>query len=207
MECSDYRGIKLMCHGMKLYERVVENRLSERADISNGQYGFQPGKSTIELIFTLRMTQEKYLEKQKERHLVFVDLEKAYDRLPRVDLVGTEKKGVEEVYVKAIQDMYTDCKTAMRTHAGTTASFEVGVGLHQGSAISPPLFIIIMDVIAENIDTTPQAMLFADDLVLCEEMKEEAEQQLEVWRNAMESRGLRVGRKQNTWYLWHPSAD
>ena len=84
----------------------------------------------------------------------------------------------------------------------------MGVDLHQGSALSPLLFIIIMDVIAENIATTPpRAMLFADDLVLCEETKEEAEQQLEVWINAMKSRGLRVGRKQSTWNIWHPSSD
>ena len=73
----------LMRHGMKLYERVVENRLKETVDISSRQYGFQSGKSTVEPIFALRMTQEMYLEKQKELHLVFVDLEKAYDRLPR----------------------------------------------------------------------------------------------------------------------------
>ena len=92
--------------------------------------------------------------------------------------------------------MYTDCQTAVRTHAGTTATFKVGVGLHQGSALSPLLFIINMDVIAENIaPTPPRAMLFADDLVLCEEMKEEAEQQLDVWRNAVESRGLRVSQQ------------
>ena len=116
--------------------------------------------------------------------------------------MGIEKKGVEEVYVKPIQDMYTDCKTAVRSHARTTASFEVGVGLHQGSALSPLLFIIIiMDVIAENIaTTTPRAILFADDLELCEETKGEAEQQLEVWRNAMESRGLRAS-QQKTEYL------
>ena len=78
----------------------------------------------------------------------------------------------------------------------------MGVGLHQGSALSPLLFIIIiMDVIAGNIATTPpRAMLFAEDLALCEETKEEAEQQLEVWRYAVESRGLRLS-PQKTEYL------
>ena len=73
--------------------------------------------------------------------------------------------------------MYTCCKTAVRTHAGTTTSLEVGVGLHQGSALNPLLFIIIMDVIAENIATIPpRTMLFADGLVLCKGTKEESEQ-------------------------------
>ena len=58
-----------------------------------------------------------------------------------------------------------------------------------------------MDVIAENIaPTPPRAMLFAEDLALCEETKGETEQQLEVWRYAKESHGMRVSR-QNTEYL------
>ena len=52
------------------------------------------------------------------------------------------------------------------------------VGLHQGSAISPLLFIIIMDVLASEIDTEPPwAMLFADDLVLCETSKAAVERE------------------------------
>ena len=43
-------------------------------------------------------------------------------------------------------------------------------------------------------------MLFADDLVLCESTREETEEQLEVWRNAIENKGLRVSRKK-TEYL------
>ena len=86
--------------------KEVENRLRESVDISRRQYGFQPVKSKIEPIFTLRMMQEKYLEKQKELHLVFVDLEKAYNRVPRVLIWWVlRKKGVEEVCVKAIRDI------------------------------------------------------------------------------------------------------
>ena len=65
-ECTNYRGIKLMCHGTKLYERLVEDRL--RQEISSTQYGFQQGKSTTEPIFALRMMQEKHLEKRKNLH-------------------------------------------------------------------------------------------------------------------------------------------
>ena len=64
---------------MKLWERVVESRLRKMVNISEIQYGFQPGKSTIQPLFCLRMLQEKHREFGKELHVVFVDLEKAYD--------------------------------------------------------------------------------------------------------------------------------
>ena len=75
---------------------------------------------------------------------------------------------------------------------------QVVVRLHKGSDLNPVLFIIIMDVIAENIATTPsREMMLADDLVLCEETTEETDQQLEVRRNAVENRGMSVSRQKN----------
>ncbi|KAK3538962.1 hypothetical protein QTP86_023565 [Hemibagrus guttatus] len=80
--CSNYRGIKLMSHTMKLWERVVEARLRKVVKICEQQYGFMPRKSTTDAIFALRILMEKYRDGQGELHCVFVDLEKAYDRVP-----------------------------------------------------------------------------------------------------------------------------
>ena len=75
------------------------------------------------------------------------------------------------------------------------------VGLRQGSELSQLLFITVMDVISKKVGRgPPHAMLFADDLVLCENTREEAEEQLELWRNAIENKGLRVSRSK-TEYL------
>ncbi|KAK3514499.1 hypothetical protein QTP70_018669 [Hemibagrus guttatus] len=84
--CSNYRGIKLMSHTMKLWERVVEARLRKVVEICEQQYGFMPRKSTTDAIFAMRILMEKYRDGQRELHCVFVHLEKAYDRVPRVDL-------------------------------------------------------------------------------------------------------------------------
>ena len=86
MSCGNYRGIKLTSHSMKLYERIIEGRLRRLVNISEEQSGFMKGKSTTDAIFALRKVQEKYREGLKELHSVFIDLEKAYDRVPREEL-------------------------------------------------------------------------------------------------------------------------
>ena len=68
-ECKNYNGIKLKCLGMKLYERLAEDRLRQVIEIISTQYGFQQGKSTTEPIFALRMRQEKQLEKKTKSSL------------------------------------------------------------------------------------------------------------------------------------------
>ena len=119
-----------------------------------------------------------------------------YDRVPR-DLIWwvMRKRTIPEGYVKVIQDMYRGTKTRVKTRCGKTECFEVKVGLHQGAALSPLLFIIIMDVLAEEARTKPQlAMLFADYLVLVSETVEEVEEELERWRAVIENKVLRISR-------------
>ena len=74
-----------------------------------------------------------------------------------------------------------------------TKEIEIEVGLHQGSALSPLLFVIIIDVITEEIDEgTPWAMLFADDLVLFDPDREMMEVRLERRRECMEKNGQQL---------------
>ncbi|KAM1556818.1 hypothetical protein ACFX10_040308 [Malus domestica] len=51
--CMNYRGIKLMSHTMKLWERVIEHRLRQETRVSDNQFGFMPGRSTMEAIYLL----------------------------------------------------------------------------------------------------------------------------------------------------------
>ena len=62
---------------MKVWERIIEARLRDRVEISKQQYGFMPGKGTIDAMFALKMLMEKYREGQRDLHCVLVDLEKA----------------------------------------------------------------------------------------------------------------------------------
>ena len=75
------------------------------------------------------------------------------------------------------------------------------MGLHQGLALSPCLFAMVMDRMTDDIrEETPLTMMFADDIVICSESKEWVEEKLESWIYALERRGMKVNRRktQNT---------
>ena len=75
------------------------------------------------------------------------------------------------------------------------------MGLHQGSALSPCLFAMVMDRMTDDIrEEAPWTMMFADDIVICSESKEQVEEKLESWRYALERRGMKVNRR-NTEYM------
>ncbi|KAK3568266.1 hypothetical protein QTP86_002775 [Hemibagrus guttatus] len=127
---------------------------------------------------------------------VLENLEKAYDRVPREELwYCMRKSGVAEKYVRVVQDMYERSRTVVRCAVGQTEEFKVEVGLHQGSALSPFLFAIVMDQLSEEVrQESPWTMMFADDIVICSESREQVEENLERWRFALERRGMKVSR-------------
>ena len=200
-DCGNYRGIKLMSHTMKIWERIIDRRLREETTIGDEQFGFMPGRGTTDAIFAVRQLMEKHREKQKGLHMVFIDLEKAYDRVPRQEVWRCmREKGVPEKYVMIVQDMYEGARTRVKSSVGITDIIPVGVGLHQGSSLSPYLFAMIMDVLARGIkDLSPWCMLYADDIVLCGTRREVVEKKLEEWRRAMEDRGLKINRKKTVY--------
>ena len=140
-----------------------------------------PGKGTTDAMFSLRMLMEKYREGQKELHCVFVDLEKAYDRIPREELwYCMRKSGMAEKDVRLVQNVYEGSETVVRCAVGTTKSFKVKVGLHQGSTLSPFLFEVVMDRITIEVRREPPwTMLFADDIVICKKIRKKVDQRLE----------------------------
>ena len=84
--------------------------------------------------------------------------------------------------------------TAVRCAVGVTEGFEVKVGLHKRSALSPCLFAK-GDGYDEIREEAPWTVMFTDDIVICRESKEHVEEKLESWRYALEKRGMKVTRR------------
>ena len=83
--------------------------------------------------------------------MVFIDLEKTYDKVPsNVMWWALEKHKVPTKYITLIKDMYKDVTTFVRTCDGDTSDFPIKIGLHQGSALSPYLFALVMDEVTRE---------------------------------------------------------
>jgi len=111
MECVSYRGIKLLEHAMKVVQRIFEHRIRQQIDIDDMQFGFMKGKGKTDTIFIVRQMQEKFRAKGKKLYFGFVDLEKAFDGVPReVIRWAMRKLEVEEWLVSAVMSMHTGAK-------------------------------------------------------------------------------------------------
>jgi hypothetical protein len=69
--CTNYRGIKLMSHTMKLCERVIEHRLRKLTTVFKSQFGFMFGRSTIKVIFLIRQLMKRYREPKKTMYDIY----------------------------------------------------------------------------------------------------------------------------------------
>ena len=194
LDRGNYRGLKLLDHVMKVMERIIERIIRDIVSINEMQFGFMPGKGTTDAIFILRQLQEKHLAKKKKLYHAFVDLEKAFDRVPRkVIWWAMRKLGLDEWIVKFVQTMYVNTKSKVRVNNLYTDEFEVKVGVHQGSVLSPLLFIIVLEALSQEFRTgTPWELLYADDLVISAKSETDLRNRLGRWKRALENKGLRV---------------
>jgi len=181
MECGKYRGVRLLEHGMKVYEYVLEKRMRDM--VAFDDYKFCHGRSIAEAMFILRMLQEKYSQKNKKLYHAFMDLEKAFDQVPRKVIEwALRKKWIPERMVETVMALYVNSRTRVKAMAGISEEFNnIFLGVHRVLVLSPLLVDIVMD-----------ELMFADELTLTEESELEVMGVFEAWKAAMELKGLKV---------------
>ena len=199
LSCGSYRGVKLIEHAMKIVERVLERKMRTLVDLDEMQFGFMPVRGTIEALFILRMVQEHYRDKGKKLYMCFVDLEKAFDRILRKLTMmewAMRKRGLPEMTVLAMKSLYEGARTLIRVASQLSEECCVKVGVHQGSVLSPLVFAIVVDVVTESVRAGLMSeILYADDLVLMSETMEGLREKFQKWKEAFESKGMKVNLK------------
>uniref|UniRef100_A0A3B3BLN8 Reverse transcriptase domain-containing protein n=2 Tax=Oryzias melastigma TaxID=30732 RepID=A0A3B3BLN8_ORYME len=202
--CSNYRGITLLSLPGKVYARVLERRVRPIVEpqIQEQQCGFRPGRGTVDQLYTLFRVLEGSWEFAHPVHMCFVDLEKAFDRVPRGVLWRVLwEYGVRGALLRAVRSLYDRSRSLVRMAGSKSDLFPVHVGLRQGCPLSPVLFIVFMDRISRRSqgpegvwfgDHRISSLLFADDVVLLAPSNRDLQHVLERFAAECEAAGMRV---------------
>ena len=151
--CDNWRGISLLEVMGKVVARMIQNRLQVLAEMElpESQCGFRKGRGCVDMIFSIRQLTEKAVEHRAKQYLIFVDLTKAYDSVPREALwVALGKLGVPNQLIDIIRSFHDNMKAKLRLDGELLEEIEVENGLQQGCSMAPTLFNLYACVVAER---------------------------------------------------------
>ena len=142
-DCGNYRGISLLSIAGKIFARIILNRLIavSEANLPEAQCGFRPGRSTVDMIFTVRQVQEKCLEQNLDLYSVFIDLTKAFDTVSREALWDVlARYGCPPKFIQIIRLFHVDMTGQVLSNGEQSDPFSISNGVKQGCVLAPVLF-------------------------------------------------------------------
>ena len=209
-ECSNYRCISVTSTMSRLYGKLIRNIIEQEYgpyEIEE-QTGFRTGRSCVDHIFSLTQINEKKVATNRDVHLLFVDLTKAYDTIPVQKLWQVlEKSPINNTVITAVKQLYDQATSRIKLGNKLSENFLVTKGLRQGCCLSPTLFKIYLNEalkrwrracggmgIQLNDDKTLYTLHFADDQVVVASDKEDLEFMTSRLFKEYEEWGLEVNR-------------
>ena len=211
-ECKNYRGISLIGTVCKLYEKIIEKRIRRQTEMkmSEEQSGFRERRCVQDHIFTLKTIINRTLEAGKEIYIGFIDMEKAFDKVPRKRIWDSlERMGVNYSLIKACKTIYKTTRNIIISKNMISKEFITKQGVRQGGSLSPLLFVIFLEMILEETNKlTSQVVLgrrnrkqisvrccmFADDVAILTETKEELQKNLTIWNEVLEKFNMKMNK-------------
>ncbi|KAK3522624.1 hypothetical protein QTP86_028195 [Hemibagrus guttatus] len=202
--CSNYRGITLLSLPGKVYSRVLERRVRPLVEpqIQEEQCGFRPSRVTLDQLYTLCRVLEGSWEFAQPVHMCFVDLEKAFHRVPcGIPCEVLWEYGVSGPLLRAVRSLYNRSRSLVCIASCKSDLFPVHVGLRKGCPLSPVLFIVLMDRISRRSqglegvrfgDHRISSLIFADDDVLLAPSSLDLQHALGCFAAECEAAGMRV---------------
>ena len=183
---KNYRPIALLSTFRKLYEVILSSRILGSVALCQSQFGFRPRRSTSDCIFLLveAILEARYVVrgprcgKQQKLYSAFLDLEGAFDGVPRQLLWQKmdSRFGIRGKLLRVIIDLYTNTTGKATVNNLTTKRFSIHSGVLQGSALGPTLFLLFIDDLLEMLHESKlgikmdvfilSVLAYADDITL-----------------------------------------
>ena len=208
---DNYRGISLINIMCKCYTSILNHRLYTWLErnhmIHEEQAGFRRNYSTTDHIFTLHATIQKCLSKPGQKmYVAFVDMKKAFDSV-RHDLLFMKMNelGIDGKFLLSIMNMYRSLVACVRDFKGNLSDFfPCPAGVRQGCVLSPTLFSIFINSIAEKMNHKGKhgiqllpgmvelfILLFADDIALISQSQIGLQNQLDILKSVCDMLGTK----------------
>lgn len=190
-----YRGISLICCSAKIYSSLLNNRLVEHLNISSSicdeQNGFRKDRSCTDHVFSLHTALDNHLCNNNSAYVAFIDFQKAFDCINRSYLFSKILNNTIDGKVYwAIKSIYTDNLACVKVNNFKTDWFECNNGVRQGDTISPTLFSIFINDLADEINSLNKGinignsqisiLMYADDVVLLANSEEDLQSMLDT---------------------------
>ena len=199
LKCSNYRLISLMSHVTKIILRVIMNRIKKKiyTEVSWSQFGFRKKKGTRNAVSVMRTLAERSIEMQRNLYAVFIDHEKAFDRVKHHEIMKDLKPiGVDQKDRRLLE-------TAVSIDGDLSEWINIKRGVRQGCVLSPDLFsqcteLIMRKVIERKVKVNGHSISdiqYRDDTVLISDDEQNLQEMIVSLKNESEVRRLNINKQ------------
>lgn len=205
-KCDNWRGITILNTINKIMAQIILQRITDPIErqLRDEQAGFRANRGCIDQSNTLRLIIEQSNEFNSPLYVLFVDFEKAFDRVRREAVWrALAKKNIPSKIIRIIKALYSDAKCSVLHNGAVSEEFDVKNGVRQGCVLSPLLFITVLDETLREAATTSNGIWwnptrklgdldFADDIALLTNTQADLQKMTDNLSAAAQRRGLRI---------------
>lgn len=206
-KCNDHRLISLMSHMLKIFLKIIHNRLFKKCEANMGelQFGFKEAMGTREALFCTQILVQKCNDVKKDVFICFIDYEKAFDTIQHDKLIEIlQTIGLDTKDIRIIKNLYWNQSAVLKINDVLAENLTIQRGVRQGCILSPLLFNLYSEQIFKEaineIDSGIKVngkyinnIRYADDTTVIADSPED----LQTLLNRINEASLRAGLKMN----------
>ena len=204
-KCSNERGITLASNVGKLYERIINERVKQHVVITNAQAGGIQGNSTVDHLIVLKQTVQEINNRNQTAYVVFLDVQKAYDKawLDAI-LYVLRKNGVEGKNLNIVKKLNSNLTAKIQTRFGPTKEIPIKDSIRQGGVLSVVEYATLIDEISKELKKRDQgitttagtkidSLLWMDDVCLIHNDRDKLQQMLDTTNHVAKKYHIEFG--------------
>ena len=211
-KCSNERGITLSSNFGKLYERMINERITGMVNISEAQAGGKRGCATVDHLLLIKELIKAAKKDKKNVYLTYLDVAKAYDKAWLTGIMYVMyKEGLTDNHWTIVKRLNENLTAQLQTKYGLTREIKIKDSIRQGGVLSTTMYGLLMDEISKNVQKENKgiqingisgkkgSLLWVDDVLLITTSGEELQKSLDITDDTSKTYHIEYGQaKSNT---------